>query len=43
MQKEPFKSGNDRHRKIIVSEVDENVMLRRWDKAQFGGEVGWRA
>jgi len=28
---------------IIVSEVEENVMLRRWDKAQFGGEVGWRA
>jgi len=28
---------------IIVSEVKVNVMLRRWDKAQFGGEVGWRA
>jgi len=28
---------------IIVSEVEEKVMLRRWDKAQFGGEVGWRA
>jgi hypothetical protein len=28
---------------IIVSEVEENVMLRRWAKAQFGGEVGWRA
>ena len=28
---------------IIVSEIEENVMLRRWAKAQFGGEVGWRA
>src|SRR5258708_1873819 len=28
---------------IIVSEVEENVMLSRWDKPQFGGEVGWRA
>ena len=27
---------------IIVSELEENVMLRRWDKGQFGGEVGWR-
>src|SRR5260370_38903597 len=28
---------------IIVSEVEVNVMLRRWDKAQVGGEIGWRA
>ena len=32
-----------RPRKIIVREVEENVMLRRWDKGRFGGEVGWRA
>jgi AcrR family transcriptional regulator len=32
-----------RTRKRIVSEVEENVMLRRRGKGRFGGEAGWRA